>query len=185
MPHDNPNDFVYALLIVGSLACFSIFISDGSKNPLEVLLNLVKLIPMTIIVISSLLSRLVFMFVLQFLALIINLLQIPTHTLQAGLQLLAESIRSLIAYLLQLAMEVVSTMVSTTIDLLNETVSKFGEVFVEAIQGLPEKGKEEMEALREVLTEVVGSTFEMGAQVISDLWSNFMEVLTSVIEKEE
>ncbi|KAI4340321.1 hypothetical protein MLD38_025171 [Melastoma candidum] len=176
-------NLLYALLVLGSLAYVSLNISDESKNRLEVGFYLVKLVPKAIIGISGFVGRIIFSLTADSLFLVTKLIQTSAQALKEGLQLLAESIRSFILYLLQLFWNLTSTLVSAVLDIVKEAVSNSVEAFAEAKSGMGEKVKEGVEALKEAIKENADSMVEMATQAVSDLWSNFQEAQSN--DKEE
>ncbi|KVI01336.1 hypothetical protein Ccrd_020403 [Cynara cardunculus var. scolymus] len=137
-------------------------------------LILINLIFSTIIMLSNLLSHLIFNTTAYLLVIAIQGLRVPGEALQSAMEQIADLIRTCIGYVLEVVMEVISEIVGLVFDLVKEGV--FGSVSATgaATVGVVEKMKSGFDGLTEEIPAVVEGVVEMVTTVVSDLWNNYM-----------
>lgn len=170
------SDFFFLVLLFTSAVALSIYLSDSSS---EAALSFLQVAASTV----YLICRAVLAGTAYFLVFVINGLRVPGEALQAGLQRLAEAIRSLASYLGEIAVDAVSSLVSAVLELVKEAVEKSIELAAEGATSLAKKGAEGIQGLSKFVAEVVRFMVEVVAGAVAELWNAYKEALKQALEK--
>ena len=140
----------------------------------------VFLLKIVFIVLSNLsyfLSRFIFSTVAYLLVLVIQAFRLPGQNAKGLLEQVAEAIRGLLEYLLGIGVDAITTMISTSFELLKEGAFGSASVFSSAIAGLLEQTRASLEGALKDVPELFEGFKDMVSTIATDLWNNYNEAL--------
>ncbi|EOX93812.1 hypothetical protein QQP08_003508 [Theobroma cacao] len=132
--------------------------------------------------ISNLVTRLMFSATAYLLVLLIHAFKVPGEALQGALEQLAEAIKACFEYLLELIIELTSSLISSGFDLFIEAVTSSASVSGAAFGTLVEKTRTSLDELLTDIPEIAEGFSEMISTVVADLWNNYKNALGYVTE---
>ncbi|KAF5930651.1 hypothetical protein HYC85_031524 [Camellia sinensis] len=112
----------------------------------------------------------------------IQAFKVPSEAFQSGLEQVVELIKSLIEYLVGLAVDAISNLILSLFNLVVEGVSGSAAATGLVLGGLVEQTRNSLDGLFKDLPDVLGGFKEMISTIISDLWNNHKEATGYVTE---
>ncbi|KAL2486317.1 Uncharacterized protein Adt_31073 [Abeliophyllum distichum] len=138
---------------------------------------LLKFIFFVVSTISNLISRLIFTTTAHVLVQLIQAFKVHGDSTQSALEQVRNVVQGCLEYLVNLAINVTSSIVSSLFDLLKEGISSSSVATASAIAGLMEKSKTSLDELLKDLPEVLEAFTEMIGTIVTDLLNNCKDAI--------
>ena len=150
-----------------------------------VVILLLQIIFFVFTTISNLVSRFIFTTTAYLVVLLIHAFKVSGGGIRGALEQVVEVIRAFSEYLMEVIMEAMITVISSSFDLLKGGVTESAGVTIVAIWGLLEKTRASLDEKLRVfpLPEALEAFAEMVSTVVVNLWNNCMDALRYVIDK--
>ncbi|KAK4778991.1 hypothetical protein SAY86_006519 [Trapa natans] len=116
---------------------------------------------------------------------LIKALQLLTRCLHCGMICIAEGIRSLAWWLLHKFLELVESAASMLIDYMKEQIPNIASALNTAFDFLMERIKGSIECLRKIVPEITKDLMDTLMGMLQNLWTNYLEAVKHVLEKEK
>lgn len=143
---------------------------------------LLKFIFFIVSTISNLISRLIFSTTAHVLVQLLQAFKVPGERTQNALEQVRNVVQGCIEYLVDLAMNVTTSIISFIFDLLKEGISSSSVATVSAITGLMEITKNSLDGLLKDVPEVLKAFTEMISTIVTDLLNNCKDAIGYVAE---
>ena len=143
---------------------------------------LLKFLFSVLSIICYFVSRCIFSTIAYLLVFFIQALKVPGQNAKGLLEQVTEYLKGFFEYFLELAVEVITTIISTSFDLLKEGVMGSASVASSAIIGLVEQTRTSFEGLVKDLPDLLQGFSEMVSTIVTDLLNNCKDALGYVKE---
>ncbi|GMN50243.1 hypothetical protein TIFTF001_019401 [Ficus carica] len=144
---------------------------------------LIKILFATLSTISYFVTRLIFSTTAYLLVSLIQAFKVPGENAKGLLEQFSEVLKGVVQYFLELILKAITTMISTSFDLLKEGAVGSASMASSAITGLVEQTRASFEGLlKEYLPELIKEFSEMISTIANDLADNFKDALGYVKE---
>ncbi|CAN1269415.1 hypothetical protein LINPERPRIM_LOCUS13576 [Linum perenne] len=144
---------------------------------------LIRLIFFTINTFTNIISFLILNITSSFLILILQGLRVPGQAVQTGLNHVAEGLKSVAQYFLQLVWEALGSLVSAVIEAVFDAIIGSISATGSAVGGIVEMARESAEVMvKEYLPEIGKEVSELAVKVVSDVLENYKDAIGLVVE---
>lgn len=143
---------------------------------------LIKIFFLTLSTLSYFLSRLIFSTTAYLVVFVIQVLKVPGENAKGLLGQLAEVLKGALQYVLELMVEVITKIISTSFDLLKGGAVGSASVVGSAIMGLVEQTRDSLGGLLKDLPELFQGLYEMISTIATDMFNNCKDAIEYVKE---